>query len=1187
MQAPRIDKRSYADIVAQTQQLAGQFSGWQPRPDGQPDAGQALIQVFGRFAELVVDRINRAPDKNYLAFLNLIGAAPLLPRAARVPLTFHLAAGSPVDAVIPAGALAAAPPLDGSQDDVIFETERSLVVTRAQLQAAFVSDTETDTYDDRSPRALGQAAEPFAVFTGDQPSPHQLYLACDPLLTQPGSRDVTLTLATPDTWPWLNWPISWACWDGAAWRTAASRAAVTSGSWLVTLPALPALIPQVINEIEAGWLRVQLDLPLPPGRSGQVPESIAIGARSPQDLTVPLSPFPADSPVQRFYLSADDAFAAAGAHVTIQIHLATPGDGPNIQLNWLYQAGDQWLPLGQSSAAARQTGATSFGFQDGTLAFTRDGEISFKVPMSWPRSLYRTRTGRWLRVDVASGQYTTPPAAAGVTVGYEWLLPQLGRITASRQPSGPAAPLPPPAAFCNASELDLSKDFYPLGGQPQFNDTFYVACPDAMATPGAAVTLSVTLTNPALATGTPVLPVRTLDNPKIVWEVSDGSQWHATAADYAFTADGQVHLTLPGSIAPATINGQQKYWLRARLAAGSYGAAASYKPTDAGGYAFVPPTVAPPVIKTLSVTATPAPQPSAPVTACLSYNDFSYTSNTAAAAGAGSLFSPFTPTADTEPALYLGFDQPFSQQSVTLFLEVEPPLPEQVAAGQLDEIDPAKGAQVTWEYASPASWQPLGALDETLALSRRGLVSFIGPADFARRSCFGQALFWLRVRWQSGIFPLPPQLRRVLLNTTWAAQVTTMQNEILGSGNGDPGQAFAAAQTPVQPGQQVIVREPQRPVPAEEQALADLEGADAVTVILDADGQTEEIWVRWHAVPDFYQSGPRDRHYTMDPLAGQLRFGDGSYGMIPPIGQSNIRITYQAGGGEHGNRASAAIVELKSSVPYVDGVTNNQPAQGGADTEPIDRLKARGPRVLRHRDRAVAAQDLEDLAAAASADVAAAAAIVPIFNPYSLWLDPQAPVPTPDHALVEAGRMGVIIVPNDAASARPTPSLVLLRQVQEYLQERCSPTADLWVAGPEWIAVAVEATLVVIAIEAADPAGDQARTALARYLHPLTGGPAGQGWPFGLRPHASELSALLEAVEGVDHVRSLTVSYQPETADPQRELALERILQRSLIEASDQQERESDLQSWLDRALIYSGQHEVSVALEGAGDQAG
>jgi hypothetical protein len=1177
VQAPDIDKRSYADIVDQTTQLAGQLSGWQPRLDGAPDAGQALIGIFGRFAELVIERLNRAPDKNYLAFLDLIGATPLPPRPARVPLTFHLATGSPVDAVVPAGVLAAAPPLAGEQDDVVFETERLLVVTRAQLQAAYVSDTEHDTYSDRSAQAAGAADQPFDVFTGDQPSPHQLYLACDPLLTQPGPKDVVLALTSPDAWPWLNWAISWAYWDGAAWHPVTSSAAVADGAWRVTLPALPALAPSSVNGISAGWLRAQLDLPLPPGQSGLAPESVAVGARNPQDLAVPLSPF-ADSTVQRFYLSADEAFAAAGAQVTVHVRLSQPGAGSGLVLNWLYQANDQWLLLGQSSATAEQTGSTNFDLRDGTRALTQDGEISFHVPMSWPRGLYRTRTGRWLRVDVASGQYATPPQVATLTVGYDWLLPRLGGITAAVQPDAPASPVPPKAAFGNAVGIDLSKDFYPFGQQPQFNDTFYVACPDALARPGAVITLGVTLTNPPGATSGPT-PVDPQDNPKIAWEVSDGSQWHTVAADYAFTRDGQVSITLPDPAGPATVNGQQGYWLRARLVGGDYGAPASYEQNPDHTYTYNHATFAPPVVKTLTITAAAASQPPAPVTACLSYNDFGYADHTAAGAGTGPLFTPFTPTADTEPALYLGFDQPFSQRPVTLFLEAEPPLPEQVAADQLAEADLATATHLTWEYASPAGWSPLGAVDETQGLSRRDLVTFVGPADLAARSCFGQTLSWLRLRWQAGAFPIPPQLRRVLLNTTWAAQVTTVDGEILGSSNGDAGQAFTAAQTPVQPGQQVTVREPQRPAPAEEQALDAVEGADAVTVTLDAAGQPDEIWVRWHAVPDFYQSGPRDRHYTVDPLSGVIRFGDGSYGLIPPIGPNNIRMTYRTGGGEQGNRASATIVELKSSVPYIDGVTNNEPSQGGAPVEPIDRVKARGPRVLRHRDRAVAAQDIEDLAAAASADVAAAAAIVPIFNPYSLWLDPQAPVPTPDQALADAGRMGVIIVPDEPESARPTPSLVLLSQVQEYLRQRCPPTADLWVAGPEWIAVTVQATVVVTSVEEADPAADQARAALVRYLHPLTGGPDGQGWAFGRRPHGSDLTALLAAVAGVDHVRSLTVSYEPETSDAERKLALQRILARPLTEPGDAPERERDLTDWLDRALVYSGPHQVSVAL--------
>jgi len=124
MAAPPIDKRSYEDLVAETEQLAQQLSDWRPRTDGQTDAGGALIRIFARFAELVVDRINRAPDKSYLAFLNLIGTSLIPPQPARVPLTFQLAANSPVDAVVPAGTQAAAPPPDGSSDEMVFETEQ-------------------------------------------------------------------------------------------------------------------------------------------------------------------------------------------------------------------------------------------------------------------------------------------------------------------------------------------------------------------------------------------------------------------------------------------------------------------------------------------------------------------------------------------------------------------------------------------------------------------------------------------------------------------------------------------------------------------------------------------------------------------------------------------------------------------------------------------------------------------------------------------------------------------------------------------------------------------------------------------------------------------------------------------------------------------------------------------------------
>ncbi|MGD0065237.1 MAG: hypothetical protein ABSB76_17530, partial [Streptosporangiaceae bacterium] len=230
------------------------------------------------------------------------------------------------------------------------------------------------------------------------------------------------------------------------------------------------------------------------------------------------------------------------------------------------------------------------------------------------------------------------------------------------------SPVPPSAACYDGSVIDLSMDFYPFGQQPQFNDVFYVACLDPLASPGTVLTVQVTLVNPVGAVKPPVPPVFTDGNLKIDWEVSDGAQWHAVAVTFPFQADGHFTLTLPDPIAPSAVNGQQGYWLRTRIAADGFGGAATYQQNSDHTYTYVAATYAPPVVSAITFAAAPAPQPATSATACLTCNDFTYADHTTTAStGAG---DPFTPTADTQPALYLGFGQAFSRRWVTLFLEV-------------------------------------------------------------------------------------------------------------------------------------------------------------------------------------------------------------------------------------------------------------------------------------------------------------------------------------------------------------------------------------------------------------------------------------------------------------------------------------------------------------------------------------
>jgi predicted phage baseplate assembly protein len=377
----------------------------------------------------------------------------------------------------------------------------------------------------------------------------------------------------------------------------------------------------------------------------------------------------------------------------------------------------------------------------------------------------------------------------------------------------------------------------------------------------------------------------------------------------------------------------------------------------------------------------------------------------------------------------------------------------------------------------------------------------------------------------------------LLFNTTPAVQTITVRNEILGSSNGNENQRFSATHAPLLSGQQLEVRELELPSAEERALLEQTAGEDAISVIRDATGRPLEIWVRWQQVSDFYGSGPRDRHYVLDMLSGEIRFGNGRNGLIPPLGAGNIRLAYyRTGGGLAGNRPANTIIQLKTTVPYVDKVTNPEPAEGGAEAESLESLLARAPRALRHHHRAVSLEDYEDLALALPG--VARAKCVPL---YDLINDPDT-----NH--VQPGTVSLIIVPR-TTEPKPVPNLELLDQISGYLDERRIPTADLIIVGPDYVRVDVTAEIALVSLEGASGVEREVAQTLARFLHPLTGGLDGNGWDFGREPYLSDLYALLEAVPGVDHIRSL--------------------------HKQESEERSGALATG--RFLVYSGTHTISL----------
>src|SRR5438128_12276282 len=100
---PKLDDRTFQDLVNETKRLIPRYCPeWTDHNISDP--GVTLIELFAWMTDLLLYRINRIPDRNYIAFLNLMGVRLQSPRPAVADITFRLSAAQPETVTIPQGA---------------------------------------------------------------------------------------------------------------------------------------------------------------------------------------------------------------------------------------------------------------------------------------------------------------------------------------------------------------------------------------------------------------------------------------------------------------------------------------------------------------------------------------------------------------------------------------------------------------------------------------------------------------------------------------------------------------------------------------------------------------------------------------------------------------------------------------------------------------------------------------------------------------------------------------------------------------------------------------------------------------------------------------------------------------------------------------------------------------------------
>ena len=557
---------------------------------------------------------------------------------------------------------------------------------------------------------------------------------------------------------------------------------------------------------------------------------------------------------------------------------------------------------------------------------------------------------------------------------------------------------------------------------------------------------------------------------------------------------------------------------------------------------------------------------------------------------------------DPEPgcALAVGLDAAAGAgDSVSLHLDLEGPSPaEEDGALAGEGLDPAHhGAVTVWEVFDGLAWTEIpeaDVRDETRALSRGGIVALTLPVD-APLATFGAVsvpLAWVRCRLSQGRPDGAPVLRALSARAAGiefaVPSVSALQIEP-GSVVPPPGTVVPGESVPlafeVDPATGRIVRlvagesleapavpvldyaEPTAGAPGRLAVEAAVVGRgdgtpeqvmelaeppvleDAGVWILDSQGNVESVRV----VAALDASGRKDLDAVLDATSGELRFGDGRRGRVPPAGCTVLARWTSTGAALAGALRPPAVAHLAggtrnrlllggdpSAVDAALTLSLAGATRGAADAEDVAAAAARAERRVWCHERLVEALEqgpavtLDEL----DADVVSALAV------------PERAVTLADHerialaipgtrvararawaevhpelapGLRAAGCVTVVVVPW-LPRARPEPTPGLLEAAYRMLEPRRMVGTRVFVAGPTYVTVDVSVRLALVPGADASAATGLVRARLERFLHPLRGGPAERGWPFGRDVYRSEVMQLVDETDGVDHVEDLALA---------------------------------------------------------------
>ncbi|HEX2914636.1 MAG TPA: putative baseplate assembly protein [Chloroflexia bacterium] len=206
----KLDERTFQDLVDEAKLRIPRYCPeWTNHNVSDP--GVTLIELFAYMVDQLLYQVNRVPEKNYRAFLDMIGVKLAPPNAARAEVTFRLSAAQPNPLLIPRGTEVATVRTEGQQARV-FTTEQELTIVPPELKYLLTTDKSV-VFNDKSFLALDKIQRDTEVFQAEPQPGNAFYLG---FTRDISSNTLVIGLDCEKLGVGINpneAPLTWEYWD--------------------------------------------------------------------------------------------------------------------------------------------------------------------------------------------------------------------------------------------------------------------------------------------------------------------------------------------------------------------------------------------------------------------------------------------------------------------------------------------------------------------------------------------------------------------------------------------------------------------------------------------------------------------------------------------------------------------------------------------------------------------------------------------------------------------------------------------------------------------------------------------------------------------------------------------------------------------------------------------------------------